>query len=148
MESVTLANLPGKGELSNFVQKSTQPELFPLDNEVLIKVHYSTITIDDINSAEGTELGGIPMRKSPSFERPIAPGIELSGVVEKLGKNADKFKVGDIVFGTSGFPFPQYGAWSQFCCVKQNFLLPKPDYLSLKEAAAIAGSGMVCSSVF
>ena len=148
MQSLVLNNSPEKGEFASILQMSSQPRLYPKKNEVLVKVHYSTITIDDINVAEETELGGISMRKSPSQNRPIVPGIEMSGIVEQVGKNVKQFKAGDSVFGTSGFPFPQYGTWSEYCCVKQDLLLKKPDYLTLQQAAACAGSGMVCASLF
>lgn len=147
MQAVTLTCCPNKGELSSKLRISTVAKPEPLKNEVLIKIFFSTICIDDINIWEGTELGGIPLAPTPSLEKPITPGLELSGIVEKLGANVANLKVGDSVFGISGFPFRRNGAWGEYCCVKEDMLLKKPDYLSYSEAAACAGSGMVSASI-
>ncbi len=93
MQGIVITQRPKIGELSNDLQLVTVEIPEPRKSEVLIKVLFATITIDDINLAEGTELGGIPIGASPSFKKPVIPGIELSGIVEKIGTNVTKFKV-------------------------------------------------------
>lgn len=147
MQAVTLTCSPNKGELSSQLRISAVEKPEPLKNEVLIQVFFSSISIGDINIWEGTELGGIPLAPSPSREKPVTPGLELSGVVEKVGENVTNLEVGDSVFGVSGFPFKRNGAWAEYCCVKEDLLLKKPDYLSYSEAVACAGSDMVSAAI-
>ena len=147
MQAIVMNHRPSIGDLPNNLRMTTVAKPEPRKNEVLIKVFFASVTIDDINISEGTELGGIPVGPSPSAKKPVIPGVELSGIVEKIGINGTDFNVGDSVFGTVGFPFKRNGAWAEYCCVKEDFLLRKPDYLTHPEAAAFAGSGMVCSSI-
>ncbi len=59
----------------------------PADNEVLIRVMASGICGTDIHIFRGEYLGGYP----------VIPGHEFSGVVEAVGKDVTRFKVGDRV---------------------------------------------------
>lgn len=148
VEAFSLTSRPLKGGLANALQKTIKTKLIPSSNEVLVKIYFTTVTIDDINISEGTELGGIPLSPSPSSNKPVTPGVEMSGIVAGVGKNVVDFTIGDAVFGTVGFPFTRHGAWSEYCCVNPDFLFHKPNYLSYPQAAAFSGSGMVCSAVF
>jgi NADPH:quinone reductase-like Zn-dependent oxidoreductase len=148
MQGIVITQRPKIGELSNDLQLVTVEIPEPKKREVLIKVLFATITIDDINLAEGTEFGGIPIGASPSSKKPVIPGIELSGIVEKIGTNVTKFKIGDSVFGSINTPAKRYGTWATYCCTKEKYLIQKPDYLTYSEAAACAGSGVVaCSAI-
>jgi NADPH:quinone reductase-like Zn-dependent oxidoreductase len=117
----------------------------PRKNEVLVRVLFTTINVDDINLAEGTALGGIPIGASPSAKKPVIPGIEYAGIVDKIGANVTKFNVGDSVFGSINSPGRRCGTWATHFCSKEQYITPKPDYLTYPEAAACAGSGMVAS---
>ena len=71
----------------------------PKDNEVLIKTHAATVTTGDwrlrsLNAPYGFRF---LMRLMFGFSRPKQPvlGSELAGVVEAVGKDVRKFKVGD-----------------------------------------------------
>jgi len=147
MQAIVMTHRPQKGEFPNDLRLTTVVKPEPRKNEVLVKVLCATITIDDINFAEGSELGGVPIGPSPSPEKPVTPGFELSGIVEKIGINVTKFNVGDSVIGTPGFPLKRDGAWAEYCCAKEKFLFQKPDYLTHSEASAFAGSGVVACSV-
>jgi 2-desacetyl-2-hydroxyethyl bacteriochlorophyllide A dehydrogenase len=57
------------------------------DNEVLIKVMSSGICGTDVHIFHGEYLGSYP----------IVPGHEFSGIVEKVGKQVKRIKVGDRV---------------------------------------------------
>ena len=148
MQRIVITHRPQKGEFPKDLRLETAAKPEPRKNEVLVKVLCATITIDDINVAEGTQIGGIPIAPSPSPEKPVTPGIELSGIVETIGTNVIKFNVGDSVIGSPGFPIKRDGAWAEYCCTKEKFLIQKPDYLTHSEAAACAGSGVVaCSAI-
>ena len=145
MQALIITKRPQIGELSQDLELVTMETPEPRKNEVLVRVLFTTINVDDINLAEGTALGGIPIGASPSAQKPVIPGIEYSGIVEKIGANVTKFKVGDSVFGSINSPGKRYGAWATHFCSKEQYITPKPDYLTYSEAAACAGSGKVAS---
>ncbi|KAK4519866.1 uncharacterized protein ATC70_010110 [Mucor velutinosus] len=59
-------------------------------------------------------------------------GVEVSGIVESVGKDVKGFKVGEAVFGLmSG------GAYAEFAVLQEALTMHKPDALSFEEAAAI-----------
>ena len=64
------------------------PDPEPLAGQIRIKVKYVGICRTDIHIAEGD----LPLRK-----KPIIVGHEIAGVVDKLGENTSRFKVGDQV---------------------------------------------------
>ncbi|CAO3613469.1 unnamed protein product [Cunninghamella blakesleeana] len=59
-------------------------------------------------------------------------GVEISGVVEEVGKNVTKFKKGDAVFGLMGG-----GGYAEYAVMEEGLALLKPDELSFEKAAAI-----------
>ncbi len=106
----------------------------PRDNEVLIKVHATTVT-----GAEGM------MRRGDSFMSRIALGfrkprrkvlgMELAGEIESLGKNVKRFQKGDPVYGFTGFGL---GAYAEYVCMpEKGSLAIKPANLTYEEAASI-----------
>ena len=106
----------------------------PKPNEVLVKVFATTINHFDWSLVTGRPylyrlMFGFWKPKNPT------PGIELAGVVIKIGSEAKLFKEGDTVFGDiSDYGF---GSYAEFCCINEKALLKKPDFLSMEEAAAI-----------
>src|SRR5581483_12151014 len=93
----------------------------PRAQEVLVKVHASTINIDDIHVAEGTFYGGIPIAKRPRPNRPVTPGSDLAGVVTAIGRKVGSLQVGEAVFGVQP-PFRAEGAWAEFCAVDERWV--------------------------
>src|SRR3989304_4136048 len=76
----------------------------PKDNEVLVKIHATTVTIGD-TIMRGLKIPG------PRWQRLFARiilgirkpkrtilGIELAGEIESIGKDVTRFKTGDQVF--------------------------------------------------
>lgn len=58
------------------------------DNEVLIKTAYAGICASDIHAYRGQHAFRIP---------PVMLGHEISGIIDEVGKNVTKFKIGDHV---------------------------------------------------
>jgi NADPH:quinone reductase-like Zn-dependent oxidoreductase len=113
----------------------------PKDNEVLIRVHATTVSTGDCNMRNFTFVtkSMLPMAKlmfgigKPWKERIL--GTELAGEVVGAGKDVTRFKVGDRVFGSTGMAG---GGHAQYACLPEKGALAiKPDSLSWEEAVAI-----------
>jgi NADPH:quinone reductase-like Zn-dependent oxidoreductase len=106
----------------------------PKGDEVLIKVHASTVNRTDtgLRSAEyfiSRFLTGLlrPKRK--------IPGTELAGEVEAVGPAVTEFRVGDHVFGVSA---STAGAHAEFLCLPESApLAHMPTGMTFEEAAAV-----------
>ncbi len=121
----------------------------PNENEVLIKIHATTVTAGDceMRRLELPLMLSFPVRLYAGFLRPKRIpilGQELAGEVEEVGKHVNSFKKGDQVFGTTGFRF---GAYAEYICLPaeprdtQGTLAAKPTDMSYEEAAAVPTAG-------
>jgi NADPH:quinone reductase-like Zn-dependent oxidoreductase len=116
----------------------------PKDNEVLIKIHATTVTTTDCNIRNLTFLPTLlklPMRMQFGFQKPNIKilGIELAGEIEAAGKDVSRFKIGDQVFGT---PEPSMGTHAEYICMPEDGVLTsKPANMSYEEAAAVTLAG-------
>lgn len=120
------------------------PKPTPRENEVLVKVHACTVTSGDwrVRKAEP-----FLVRLMFGLTRPRVQvlGTEFAGVVEAVGAQVSLFKVGDAVFGESGFGMK---ANAEYLCLPENAgIIHKPDSLTFQQAAAIP-FGAVTSLVF
>src|SRR5687768_9526387 len=102
MKAITCSGY-GTPEVLNVVEL---PKPAPRNNEVLIRIRASTVTMGDCE-LRGLRLPRwtrIPMRLYLGYSKPIGwiPGMEFAGVVETVGNGVTKFKPGDPVFGSTG----------------------------------------------
>jgi NADPH:quinone reductase-like Zn-dependent oxidoreductase len=115
----------------------------PNENQVLIKVFFTTVTVGDCR-VRGFNVPlsyWLPAKLALGFTKPKLPilGGELSGVIEKIGKNVTKFKVGDKVFAFRGHKF---GGYAEYICMDENECIAvKPDNLSFEQAATLTFGG-------
>ena len=101
-------------------------------NEVLIRVHYSSLNYKDALSATGN--------KGVTKKYPHTPGIDAAGVVE-YSKN-QSFRVGEKVIVTGydlGMNTP--GCFAEYISVPAEWVVKLPEGLSLKEAMIIGTAG-------
>ena len=115
----------------------------PNVNEVLVKVHVSTVTRGDVILRKLHPLLLLPMRLF-GVKRKKTPGHEFSGEVEAVGKDVKQFKIGDQVFGTTtGL---SAGANAEYICLPEEWeagvLAIKPANLAYEESAALPVGGM------
>ena len=117
----------------------------PKANEVLIKVHATTVTVGDTRMRSFTVPRGqwLPARLYLGIRKPRRPilGMELAGEIEATGKDVTRFKVGDPVFAST-FEV-DFGGHAEYKCLPEDGLLAiKPANLTFGEAAAAVGGGM------
>ncbi len=104
----------------------------PKDNEVLIKIHATTVVKEDPD-----------WRLSPGFNGFLKPrnpilGQELAGQVEAVGVDVTRFRPGDEVFGIGMF-----GAYAEYKCMPDDGALAiKPANMSYDEAASVPNGAL------
>jgi NADPH:quinone reductase-like Zn-dependent oxidoreductase len=120
------------------LQLAEVPKPTPKENEVLVKIHATTVNRTDcgFRSAEyfiSRFFSGLFKPKNQIL------GNEFAGIIESTGKNVTKFKVGDKVFGYNDITF---GANAEYMIMPENGTMTTiPDGLTFEEAACITEGG-------
>ncbi|TVT57685.1 MAG: NAD(P)-dependent alcohol dehydrogenase [Azoarcus sp. PHD] len=122
----------------------------PKDNEVLIKIHATTVTSGDwrVRSLNVPAGFGLITRLVFGVSKPRQPilGSELAGIVESVGKDVRNFKIGDEVFA---FSDASMGCHAEYKCMPQDGAVAlKPPSLSYDEAAALSFGGTTALDFF
>jgi NADPH:quinone reductase-like Zn-dependent oxidoreductase len=116
----------------------------PKNNEVLIKIFATTVTIADCR-VRGFNVPAsfwLPAKLALGFSRPRKSilGGELSGLIESVGKDVNNFKIGDKVFAFTGHNF---GAYAEYRCMDENDCIALiPANLNFEQAAALSFGGI------
>ncbi|WP_138753603.1 NAD(P)-dependent alcohol dehydrogenase [Paenibacillus sinopodophylli] len=115
----------------------------PKDNEVLVKILATTVTSGDcrVRGFKAPFLYKIPMRLFLGIRRPRKPilGTELSGVIEAVGKEVNRFKIGDQVYAFTGMRF---GGHAEYVCLAADGMVAiKPVNTTFEEAASVLFGG-------
>ena len=113
----------------------------PKEDELLIKIHATTVTRTDCGVREGKPF---LIRFFFGLRRPKQRilGTELAGEIAAVGAAVTQFAVGDHVFGsTSGF---RSGAHAEFICMQESApLAHKPAGMTFEEAAAVTDGAVL-----
>ncbi|MDJ1492422.1 NAD(P)H-quinone oxidoreductase [Cytophagaceae bacterium DM2B3-1] len=121
MKAVVITQ-PGGPDVLSVVDRS-MPEVG--EGEVLVKVLAAGINRPDIAQRKG-------YYPAPAGAPVDIPGLEIAGIVEYIGAQVGRFKVGDVVCAlVSG------GGYAEYCMVPEGQCLPIPEGLNFVEAAAL-----------
>jgi NADPH:quinone reductase-like Zn-dependent oxidoreductase len=122
----------------------------PKDDEVLIKIHATTVTAGDCEVRSLSFQGPLAliMRLYVGLLRPKRIrilGQELSGTIEAVGRDVTRFHIGDEVFAGTGFTM---GGYAEYICLSErskeggHILALKPSNMTHAEAAALPTGGL------
>lgn len=137
------------------LQEVKQP--VPRDNEVCVKIFATAVTASDciIRSIALPVWHpiGLMMRLVIGFSRPRNPilGLVLAGEIQSTGRDVERFRVGDQVFGFAG---TRFGCYAEYTCLPEKRIagLPaaipsvialKPSNVTYEEAAALPFGGLL-----
>ncbi len=112
----------GEPEVMQLVEEPNLPE--PNDNEVRIKVLYTSANFTDIMIRKG-------MYPEVKEKPPFSPGYDMVGVVDKVGVAVTRFREGDKVADMTVI-----GAYSEYICLPENRLIHLPDKVDPAEAVS------------
>ena len=117
------------------------PKPTPKDDELLVRVHASSI-----NSWDWEFLNGTPFINRLMFGllRPKPGkqilGADIAGTVEAVGRRVTRFQPGDEVFGDL---WDNWGGFAEYACTHETSLELKPVNSTFEEAAAVPQAGVL-----
>src|SRR5947209_4844202 len=106
------------------LEQISQPE--PHEGEMLVHVYAAGVNALDWKIRSGFMKDVMPL----TF--PYVPGIELAGVVERVGPGVTTLQPGQAVYGHTSA-----GAYAEYSLVPAQTLAPKPASLTFDEAATV-----------
>jgi NADPH:quinone reductase-like Zn-dependent oxidoreductase len=110
----------------------------PKEDEVLVRVHASTVTRGDAMGVRSVEYRFSRLFTGIRRPRRTIFGSELAGRVEEVGAAVTEFRVGDEVFGIEG------GASAEYVAVRESGVIAqKPTGLTYEEAAAVPDGSLL-----
>ena len=106
------------------------------DNDVLIKVSYSSLNFKDALSASGN--------KGVTRNYPHTPGIDAAGIV--VSSKSGELTPGDEVIVT-GYDLGMNtdGGFSQYICVPAGWVVRRPKNLTLRESMILGTAGLTAA---
>lgn len=107
----------------------------PKKNEVLIRVKAAGLDYGQWHLMAGKPYVARLVTGITKPRRCVL-GMDVSGVVEAVGAEVTRFRVGDAVFGAAS------GTFAEFTCAHEDQICRKPERLSFEQAAASAISGV------
>ncbi len=121
------------GGVENFVE--TQREIpRPGAEEVLIRIQAGSFNPIDYKIRQGHFGGDLPM----------VLGHDAAGVIEEVGKNVGRLRVGDDVWAYTGGKCSN-GAYAEYVAVPHDFVTVRPRILSVEEAASVPVVGLTAN---
>jgi NADPH:quinone reductase-like Zn-dependent oxidoreductase len=105
------------------------------NDEVLVRVRAAAV-----NPPDWAGVHGVPyiVRLAFGLHRPKlgVRGSDMAGMVEAVGKNAKRLRVGDEVFGRG------IGTFAEYAVAPEEYLVAKPANITFEQAAGVPMSGL------
>lgn len=128
----------------NVLEMADVPKPKPKADEVLIKIMATAVNSADVR-VRGLVVDGFLrryiMRIVLGFTKPRKAilGIAFSGIVVEVGGNVSQYKVGEEIYGNTGFKF---GTYAEYITLSKNACFTyKPSDATFNEAAALPFGG-------
>jgi NADPH:quinone reductase-like Zn-dependent oxidoreductase len=134
MKAITYRNYGNPDVLK--IEDFPNPE--PKADEILVKIHYSTVSAVDSIFRRGDAFFA---RMATGAFKPKNPvlGNDFAGVVESAGSDVKSFSKGDLVFGES----PDKGTHTEFVAIKESGPVTKvPENLTPEQAVSLSYGGL------
>nr|ALQ33019.1 putative polyketide synthase [Fusarium succisae] len=112
---------PGSLDTMNWAASAIPDTI--MEEEIEVRIHSAGLNFHDVVSAMGL---------IPSETRHVFPGIEVSGVVRRLGSAVSGFSIGDRIMTTCC-----RGGFSTHFIAKHHYMHKIPDEMSFEEASTI-----------
>lgn len=109
----------------------------PKPGEVLVRVHAAGINPPDWYLRDGYAM--LPPEWRPRMPLPVIPGSDVSGVVEAVADDVERFSVGDEVYAMVRFPGSLSGdgeGYAEYASVPASEVAHKPTGIDHVQAAA------------
>ncbi len=136
MNAIAMTDFPEIGKVIDCLKMIKVPVPRPKEEEVAIKMSASALYADELYAAQGTALGRFFGPKVVSESEPYIMGASAAGIIVGLGEKVTNLSIGqEIIVITSQTPV--HGVWSEYCCLKQERIMQKPEAFSFVEAAGI-----------
>ena len=138
MKAFTLDNFDATPGL-----RADLPAPTPADNEVLVRVHASSV-----NPVDGAIAAGM-LSSMVEHECPVVLGRDYAGVVEQVGSDVTRYGEGDEVYGflPAANPTVHDGSWAELIVVPEdNSIARKPAGVELAVAGAAPLAGITAMS--
>ena len=114
----------------------------PAEDEVLVRVHASTVTRGDAMGVRSAEYRFTRVFTGIRRPRRTSSGTEFAGVVEEAGAAVTELRAGDEVFGVAR------GANAEYVTVRERGVIAqKPARLTHEEAAAVPEGSLLALSM-
>jgi NADPH:quinone reductase-like Zn-dependent oxidoreductase len=113
----------------------------PADDQALVKVHAASVAFSNLLMVTA---GPFPIRLLLGLLRRPKPeilGSDIAGRVEAVGRNVERFRPGDEVFGYLADSGKR--GYAEYVCAPERALGLKPANLSFEEAAAVPEAALV-----
>ena len=130
MKAVRIHNY-GHGEVLAY-EEAPMPEIAP--NEVLVRVVAVSVNPVDWKIREGYLKQMIP------YPLPLTLGWDVSGIVDDVGAEVTRFKVGDAVYSRPDIK--RNGTYAEYVAIREDEIAHKPKTISHVEAASLPLAGI------
>jgi NADPH:quinone reductase len=120
------------------------PEPNAGDNELLVRVHASSVNPVDVFIAAGA------MKEMAEHEFPVTLGRDFAGVVEQVGSGVSGYGAGDEVFGfvRHANPAVHDGSWAELITISEDDVVQKPRSLDFAQAGAAPLAAITALAAF